>query len=71
LGQTLDVDHLRPGTAGPIRARAVPIAVLDKTQLWNVELTDPEGSKICVVRLTMAVVPRLVGVRAQTPLPAR
>jgi 1,4-dihydroxy-2-naphthoyl-CoA hydrolase len=64
LGQTLAIDHLRPATSGPIRARAVPIAILEKTQLWNVELTDPDGSKICVVRLTMAAVPRHVGVTA-------
>lgn len=55
VGQILGVSHLRKVTAGPVLARATPVAILNDRQVWNIDMTDAAGEPVGAARLTMAI----------------
>ena len=56
LGQALDVNHPEPISAGPVRARATPLALGEHTHVWNIEMWDATQTRMAVARLTLAIV---------------
>ncbi len=56
LGQALDVNHPGPVTAGPVRARARPVALDERAHVWDVDMHDATGARVANARLTMAIV---------------
>lgn len=58
VGLSLTANHLRPATQGLVTAMAKPIHLGNKTQVWEVSITDQQNKLICVIRMTMAVVVR-------------
>jgi 1,4-dihydroxy-2-naphthoyl-CoA hydrolase len=58
VGQALQVNHPVRLTAGPIRARAVSMSILDDTQVWEIRMTAGAGTTVCTATLTMAVLNR-------------
>ena len=58
VGMEINANHLRPVTSGWVTGVATPIALGRRTQVWEVRITDDDGTLVCISRCTMAVVPR-------------
>lgn len=59
VGQEINANHLRKAAEGTIvtgTARAFHIGSL--SQVWGVEICDESGRRVCVSRITMAVLKR-------------
>ncbi len=55
VGQILHLSLPVSVTAGPIRARAVAVAVLKQSHVWRIEMRDAAGTTVGAAQLTMAV----------------
>ena len=58
VGLEINANHLRPATRGWVNGHCTPIHIGRSTHVWQIELTDDEGRRTCVSRLTMAVIDR-------------
>lgn len=58
VGIELNASHLRGAGEGRVRARCAPIRVGRSTHVWQTELYDERERKLCVSRLTVAVIDR-------------
>jgi 1,4-dihydroxy-2-naphthoyl-CoA hydrolase len=58
LGQVLHLQHAGPVGRGPLRARAVPLWIQAQSQLWEIQIHDDAGARVCVAQLALAVVDR-------------
>ena len=58
LGQIFHVQHPRTATCGPLRARAAPLDVGERAQLWDIQVRDGTGERVCIAHLTVAVLDR-------------
>ena len=58
LGQILHVQHAGPVERGPLSGRARPLWIRDQSQLWEIQVLDGAGERVCIVQLTLAVVDR-------------
>jgi 1,4-dihydroxy-2-naphthoyl-CoA hydrolase len=56
LGQEINANHLRPVSDGLVTATARPFHIGSRSQVWSIEIRDPEERLACISRLTMAVV---------------
>jgi uncharacterized protein (TIGR00369 family) len=64
LGMSNNTSFLRPASAGHVNGRARPIHSGRTTWVWDVEMTDDEGRRCAVSRVTVAVRPAPDGVQA-------
>ena len=55
VGVELNINHLRPVSRGFVHGSASPFHLGATTQVWGIEITDPDGRLIAVARLTLAV----------------
>lgn len=60
VGLEINANHIRSATGGRVRGEAKPLHVGSKTQVWSIEIKNPEGKLLCISRCTIAVVPRRV-----------
>lgn len=58
VGVEINANHLRAATGGHVTGRANPIHLGKRTQVWNIEIRDDRGRRVCVSRLTIAIIPR-------------
>ncbi len=59
VGQEINANHLRAVAVGEIvTGTARPFHVGVRSQVWGIEITDARGRRVCVSRLTMALVNR-------------
>lgn len=58
VGQSVNANHLRPATEGYIHATAKAVHIGKKTQVWDIEVTNDAGKKVCACRLTTAIIDR-------------
>jgi 1,4-dihydroxy-2-naphthoyl-CoA hydrolase len=59
VGQEINANHVRRAAEGSIvlgTARAFHIG--SRSQVWGVDITDSQRRRVCIARVTMAVVPR-------------
>jgi 1,4-dihydroxy-2-naphthoyl-CoA hydrolase len=56
VGLDINANHLRSATKGYVFAKATPLHIGKKTQVWEIKITSDDGKNICISRLTMAVV---------------
>ena len=56
VGLDINANHLRPVRTGFVTGRAVPLHVGRTTQVWEIDIRDDQGRRVCIARLTMAVV---------------
>jgi len=56
VGVEINANHLRGKRDGVVTAVATPLHKGRSTQVWQVEITDEAGRRICVSRCTLAVV---------------
>ena len=58
VGLDINANHLRPATKGLVTAVAKPIHLGNKTQVWEIKISNDENKLVCISRMTMAVVLR-------------
>lgn len=56
VGQKINASHLRPVRRGYDTGTANPVYLGRSSQVWEICLVDERQRKVCVVRLTAAVV---------------
>jgi|SRR5574344_64492 1,4-dihydroxy-2-naphthoyl-CoA hydrolase len=55
LGLEINANHLSSMRSGEVFAKATPLHIGATTQVWNVEITNERGRRICISRTTLAV----------------
>lgn len=55
VGLEVNANHLRSASSGWVTGVARPVHMGRRTHVWQIELTDEQGRKTCVSRLTMAI----------------
>ena len=66
VGLEINANHVRAVREGMhVTGTARPLHVGRSTQVWSIEILDPQGLLVCTSRLTLALVQRPAGV----PLP--
>lgn len=58
VGLDLNANHLRPAKGGRVKAKATPIHLGSKTQVWQILIMDEQEKSICIARLTIMVMRR-------------
>jgi 1,4-dihydroxy-2-naphthoyl-CoA hydrolase len=56
VGLDINANHLRPVRSGAVTGRATPIHVGRTTQVWAIDIRDEQERRVCIARLTMAVI---------------
>lgn len=56
VGQEINASHLRPVRKGCVTGTAKPIYLGLSSQVWEIGIVDERQRKVCMVRLTVAVV---------------
>lgn len=56
VGLEINANHLRAKRDGVVTAVGTPLHQGRSTQVWQIELTDEAGKRVCVARCTLAVV---------------
>ena len=59
VGMEINANHLRPVSSGYVYAKATPIHIGKRSQVWAIEIVNEIGKAVCVSRITMAVVDKL------------
>lgn len=58
VGQEINANHLRPMRSGQVTGTARPLHLGARSHVWSIEIVNESGDRVCVSRLTMAVVQR-------------
>ncbi|APP76083.1 thioesterase [Xanthomonas vesicatoria ATCC 35937] len=61
VGLVINANHLRAATEGLVTGTARAVHVGRSTQVWDIVIENPAGKRVCVSRLTLAVVARTHG----------
>lgn len=73
VGLDINANHVRgvPEGGGPVHGVARPVHRGGRTQVWQIEITNPAGKLVCISRLTVAVLAREpLAVASPGPRPA-
>ena len=55
VGLEVNANHVRSVSSGYVYAVAEPLHLGNRTQLWQIQITNDEGKLVCIARLTVAV----------------
>jgi len=55
VGLEINANHIRPVKSGLITATATPLHLGQKTQVWDIKITNDQDKLVCIARLTLAV----------------
>jgi len=59
VGQEINANHLRPAPVGQIVTGITrPFHIGARSHVWGIEIMDERGKRICISRITMAVINR-------------
>jgi 1,4-dihydroxy-2-naphthoyl-CoA hydrolase len=59
VGQEINANHVRPASEGTVvMGVARPFHVGARSQVWGVDISDLQYRRVCIARVTMAVIPR-------------
>lgn len=56
VGIEINANHLRPMSEGTVTAEAKPLHVGRSTHVWQVDIRNEAGKRVCVSRCTVAIV---------------
>ena len=56
VGVEINANHLSSAKQGYVFGKVTPIKIGRKIHVWNIEITDENEKKICISRLTTALV---------------
>jgi 1,4-dihydroxy-2-naphthoyl-CoA hydrolase len=52
VGIEINANHISSPTEGFVYARAVPVHIGGSTSVWNIDITDDAGKRVCYSRFT-------------------
>ncbi|MBE0597879.1 MAG: hotdog fold thioesterase [Desulfuromonadales bacterium] len=58
VGLEINANHLRPVRSGWVVGETRPVHLGQRTQVWEIRITDERDRLVCISRLTIAVVGR-------------
>jgi 1,4-dihydroxy-2-naphthoyl-CoA hydrolase len=58
VGLEINANHLRSVRSGLVTGTARPFHVGGRTQVWEIDIRNEANERVCVSRLTLAVVPK-------------
>lgn len=58
VGLDINANHLRSVSSGKVTGTATAIHIGRSTHVWNIEIVDEQARKVCISRLTLAVLER-------------
>lgn len=58
VGMEINANHLRRKSDGVVTATATPLHKGRTTMVWDIKITDEDGTLVCVSRCTMAILPK-------------
>lgn len=58
VGLEINANHLRAAREGTVTGTTRPLHVGRTTQVWEIQVDDAAGKRVCVSRLTLAVIAR-------------
>jgi 1,4-dihydroxy-2-naphthoyl-CoA hydrolase len=59
VGQEINANHLRPAPVGQVVTGITrPFHIGARSHVWGIEIMDERGKRICISRITMAVINR-------------
>jgi 1,4-dihydroxy-2-naphthoyl-CoA hydrolase len=56
VGIEINANHLRSVKQGFVDGIARPLHIGKTTHVWNIEIQDTEGKRVCVSRITLAII---------------
>jgi 1,4-dihydroxy-2-naphthoyl-CoA hydrolase len=56
IGIEINANHLKSVEKGWVYGKASPVKIGKKIQVWEILITDQDNKKVCISRLTLAVV---------------
>ena len=56
MGIEINANHLKAVEEGWVYGKASPIKIGKRIQVWEIQITDEANKKVCISRLTLAVV---------------
>jgi len=56
VGLDINANHIRAVREGFVFAKAMPIHIGGKTQVWSIEIRNEQQQLVCICRLTMAII---------------
>ena len=59
VGMEINANHLRATREGKVIGTATPIHRGQKSQVWEIKITNETGKMVCISRCTLAVVDKL------------
>jgi 1,4-dihydroxy-2-naphthoyl-CoA hydrolase len=60
VGLDVNANHIRSAKSGLVTGIARPLHIGSSTQVWSIEITDEKNQLVCISRLTMAVLNRII-----------
>lgn len=55
VGLDINANHVRSMTEGKVIGRAKPLHIGRSTHVWEIDITDENGKRVCISRLTVLV----------------
>ena len=52
VGIEINANHISSPTDGHIYAKAVPVHIGGSTSVWNIDISDDNGKRVCFSRFT-------------------
>ena len=52
VGIEINANHISSPTKGFVHAKAVPVHIGGSTSVWNIDITDDAGKRVCYSRFT-------------------
>ena len=52
VGVEINANHISSPTDGHVYAKAVPVHIGGSTSVWNIDITDVQGKRVCFARFT-------------------
>lgn len=57
VGLEINANHIRSATSGWVIGTARPLHIGGSTQVWEIHIDNEQGKKVCISRITMAIIP--------------
>lgn len=55
VGLEINANHLRAVRSGYVLGKVTPVHIGKTTHVWSIEIVDEAGKKVCISRITMAI----------------
>ena len=56
MGIEINANHLQAVKEGWVYGKALPVKIGKRIQVWEIQITDEANNRVCISRLTLAIV---------------